>query len=403
MDYAILLKKVEGHTTNCFEENDDPQLTYHNLGHTRSVVKAITKIANHYEVDERSKFILTTAAWFHDVGYLFDKKTHEVKSAELAGQFLKMEGVDDDDILEIKKCIMATIMPQVPLTLFEKMICDADLFYLGTDKYKKISKQFLKERETFFPTNPTDSQWLAESIRFLEVHKYHTSYCRLLLDKKKAGHIELLQKKQQALSGNILIKGDKEENEDGINEKKSGKNKKDKRPTRGIETMFRISASNSVRVSVMADNKAHIMISVNSIIISVVLALVIRNMEEYIHFLIPTILLVTVNIATIIYAVLATRPKISDGRFTEKEVDEKSVNLLFFGSFYKMNYPEYHVAVNKMMKDSAFLYGNLTKDVFWQGKVLGRKYQLLRIAYNIFMYGIILSVLSFFVAAFFHG
>lgn len=184
-----------------------------------------------------------------------------------------------------------------------------------------------------------------------------------------------------------------------VAEKKKKKDKKDKKPARGIETMFRISAANSVRVSEMADNKAHIMISVNSIVISVVLAFLIKNINEYMHLLIPTIMLVVVNIGTITFAVLATRPKLAKGVFTQKQVDEKSVNLLYFGSFYNMNYSDYRDAVNKMMNDAEFLYGSLTKDIYWQGKVLGRKYRLLRISYNIFMYGMIASVLAFVIAS----
>jgi hypothetical protein len=191
-----------------------------------------------------------------------------------------------------------------------------------------------------------------------------------------------------------------EPNNENVVEKKKKKKKKAKKPERGIETMFRISEANSVRVSVMADNKAHIMISVNSIVISVVLALLIRNVDELKHLLIPKIILVVVNIITIIFAILAIMPKSSKGVFTQKQVDDKSVNLLYFGNFYKMNYPEYKEAVKKMMSDSEFLYGSLTQDLFWQGKVLGRKYRLLKLSYSIFMYGMVASVIAFVIASF---
>ncbi|MBC7511222.1 MAG: hypothetical protein H7320_21130 [Ferruginibacter sp.] len=66
-----------------------------------------------------------------------------------------------------------------------------------------------------------------------------------------------------------------------------------------------------------------------------------------------------------------------------------------------MNFKEYDEGIKKMMADSEFLYGSLTKDIFWQGKVLGRKYRLLRISYSIFMYGLIASVLAYSAAAVF--
>ena len=122
-------------------------------------------------------------------------------------------------------------------------------------------------------------------------------------------------------------------------------------------------------------------------------------MEENPHLLVPTIILLAVNVTTIIYAVLATRPHIGNGEFTQEQVQKKSVNLLYFGSFYKMNFKEYNEGIKAMMSDSEFLYGSLTKDIFWQGKVLGRKYRLLRTSYTIFMYGLIVAVLAYAITA----
>ena len=109
-------------------------------------------------------------------------------------------------------------------------------------------------------------------------------------------------------------------------------------------------------------------------------------------------ILLAVNVTTIIYSVLATRPKIANGVFTKEQLENKSVNLLYFGSFYNMNFQEYDDGIKAMMGDSEFLYGSLTKDIFWQGKVLGRKYRLLRTSYTIFLFGIIASVIAFTVA-----
>ena len=80
---------------------------------------------------------------------------------------------------------------------------------------------------------------------------------------------------------------------------------------------------------------------------------------------------------------------------------EKKTNLLFFGNFHKATYEEYDDAMRKMMKDTDYLYGSLIKDIYALGTVLGRKYKLVRLAYNIFMIGLIVSVLAFAVAVFF--
>jgi hypothetical protein len=177
--------------------------------------------------------------------------------------------------------------------------------------------------------------------------------------------------------------------------------KKKKHHLRAVQTMFKTASSNHLKLSVMADNKAFIMISVNSIIISVAIGLVIGKFVQNPKLIIPTVLLLLVNIVTIIYAVLATRPRMQKGTFTKKQVDEKKVNLLFYGSFYKMDYEDFDYGIQQLMDDNEFLYGTLKKDIYWQGRVIGYKFRLLRISYDVFMYGTAGSVLAYLIAALF--
>jgi hypothetical protein len=149
----------------------------------------------------------------------------------------------------------------------------------------------------------------------------------------------------------------------------------------------------------MADNKANIMITTNSIILSILLSVMIRKLEDNQHLLVPTLLLLSVCVTTMVSCILATRPAIPDGRFSREDIEQKKVNLLFFGNFYRMSYHEYSDGMVAMMNDRAFLYDSLTRDLYSQGVVLGRKYRLLRIGYNVFMFGIIVSVLAFVGAA----
>jgi hypothetical protein len=177
--------------------------------------------------------------------------------------------------------------------------------------------------------------------------------------------------------------------------------KKNKHHLRAVQTMFKTSSSNHQRLSVMADNKAFIMITVNSIIISVGIGLVIGKFMQNPKLVLPTMLLLIVNVATIIYAVLATRPHVPKGTFTREQVEKKTVNLLFFGSFYKMELKEFDYGMRQMMNDNEFLYGSLIKDIYWQGRVLGNKFRLLRVSYDIFMYGTAISVVAFLIATLF--
>ena len=100
----------------------------------------------------------------------------------------------------------------------------------------------------------------------------------------------------------------------------------------------------------------------------------------------------------VIFSVLATRPKIPDGLFRKEQVDKKTVNLLFFGNFYRMPFDDYYDGMQKVMADREFLYGSLIRDIHSQGVVLGRKYKLLRISYTIFMFTLVISILAFAIA-----
>jgi hypothetical protein len=177
------------------------------------------------------------------------------------------------------------------------------------------------------------------------------------------------------------------------------KKKKSDRPDKGIETMFRITSGNNQRLSDMADNKAHIMISTNSIILSVILSILLRKLEDNPHLIIPTLILLIICVVTMVFSILATRPSVPEGTFSAEDIRQKKVNLLFFGNFYRMDLPDYVSGMEQMMEDRDFLYGSLIRDVYSQGVVLGRKYRLLRVAYNVFMFGIIGSVLAFVIAA----
>jgi hypothetical protein len=99
-----------------------------------------------------------------------------------------------------------------------------------------------------------------------------------------------------------------------------------------------------------------------------------------------------------VFSILASRPNVSSGKFTREDIKNKRTNLLFFGNFHAMNVEDYQWGMKEMMKDADYLYSSLIKDIYYLGKVLGRKYRFLRIAYSIFMYGFALAILSFIIA-----
>ena len=188
-----------------------------------------------------------------------------------------------------------------------------------------------------------------------------------------------------------------------LNHKKeelSFKKNKVELPERGIETMFRVALRNHITLSDIADTKANILLSVNAIIISLVLSNLVSKLDnpsnDYLIW--PTVIFTGFTVVSIILSILATRPNVTQGKFSKQDVAAKKVNLLFFGNFHKMELNEFEWAMGEMMQDRDYLYGSLTKDLYFLGLVLNRKYKLLRLTYSVFMVGIVVSVLSFAVA-----
>ncbi|MEJ2905529.1 Pycsar system effector family protein [Pedobacter panaciterrae] len=398
MQYRELLDLLRAHVASLFQSHEDERFIYHNLHHTEQVVENVVRIANHYQLSDQDFFIVVAASWFHDMGYFFDCTQHEIKGADLANDFLSDKDVSPEVIDQVKGCIMATKMPQNPEGLLQQIVCDADLFHLGSDRFKERNRLMRKEAEAFVKHKIDKTNWRIKTIALFKAHHYHTEFCQQLLNAKKAENLAELENKL-IKEQNVDITGVSKIEDSKEKETKGDKKNKSDKPGRGIETMFRITSTNHQRLSDMADNKAHIMISTNSIILSVILSVLLRKLEDNPHLIIPTLLLLIICVVTMVFSILATRPSIPTGVFTPDDIKEKRVNLLFFGNFYRMSLPDYESGMIKMMDDRDFLYGSLIKDVYAQGVVLGRKYRLLRIAYNVFMFGIVAAVLAFIIAS----
>ncbi|QXU44059.1 Pycsar system effector family protein [Pedobacter sp. D749] len=397
MNYKQLQEDVEKHVGDYFHTHSDPRLVYHNLEHTEKVVNAAQQIANHYQLNEQDFFTVTVAAWFHDTGYFEDALNHEAKGAVLADDFLAKHKVNQEIRDQVKSAILATKIPQKPKSEIDKILCDADLFHLGLADFRAKGKLMHKENELIYKKEISKSDWRKKDIQFMESHHYHTDYANLLLSDQKQKNIEKLKSK---LTAQEVINTELEEPKSFAPVIVKDKKKKDKddRPDKGIETMFRITSANNQRLSDMADNKAHILITVNSIMLSLIVSLLLRRLEDHGNLIIPTFILLLVSLTCVVVSILSTRPSIPKGEFTQEDMDKKKVNLLFFGNFYKMSLPSYTDGMIKVMNDKDFLYGTLITDVYSQGVVLGRKYKLIRLAYNIFMFGLIAAVFAFVIA-----
>jgi Family of unknown function (DUF5706) len=189
----------------------------------------------------------------------------------------------------------------------------------------------------------------------------------------------------------------KAESENGIVSDLKEKKKSKKKEGRTVETMFRTTITNHLKLSAMADQKAGLLVSVNAIIISIVASLMVREIAVNPSLIGPTCVLLVVCLLTITYALLATRPSVKPQADTSDLANIDQMDLLFFADYTVLSLEQYQTALKEMMKKEEKLQDSLIKNIYAQGQVMNRKYKLLKTAYTIFMIGFPLAVLSYIV------
>ncbi|MEM6802858.1 MAG: Pycsar system effector family protein [Bacteroidota bacterium] len=399
-----LLKKAESFVVEMLGENLSESLSYHNLEHTQKVVQMVEEIGQNSEVSATDMYVLKMAAWFHDVGYLHSYKGHEKDSIRIAQEFLNSKNADAELISQVSRLIEVTELDIPPETLNEKIIKDADMFHLGSPKGLLYTEEMRREFEYFRNVVYTDESWDKLNYKFYRDHDYFTQYANEKFGQYKSENTLLLKKKVKKAKNKIQKEKEKKNrvsraaleiqltNAQEKLQKTKLKLKKTEqlRPDRGIETMYRTTYRTHISLSSIADNKANILLTVSTLLMGVIFTDIIQqnDFEQDAFLFYPIVSILIVCMATIVFAILATRPKVNSGVFTREDILQKKTNLLFFGNYHGMPLDDYMWGVGEMMKDAEYLYGSMSKDLFFLGKVLAKKFQYLRIAYNIFMYGI---------------
>lgn len=398
-DAGELVQAAVKHVSELLKMHLPDGMYFHDLAHTLETTETAREIGRQCGLSPEELELLTLAALFHDTGYTQLYKDHELVSARMAREFFQKAGLSAQSLDTIEGCILATRMPQQPMTLLEEIICDSDMMNVASEHHFEKSEQLRREWSARQIHDFSDEGWCIMEVDFLTNHKFRSAWAQTNWEAPRQKNLERAKQELEAVKQR---KSEKKAAKDLAKElKKSNKSKasgKVDRPDRGIETMFRTAARNHINLSSIADNKANIMLSINALIISVVISGLAPKMDTNPSLVIPTTVILAVCILTIVFATLSTRPKITRGRFDREDINSKRANLIFFGNFYNMKLEDFEWGMGEMMKDRDFLYGSLTRDLYYLGVVLARKYYFLRLTYTIFMWGLIVAVLAFAIA-----
>ncbi len=170
------------------EDGLSPNLHYHGLHHTRDVMEAALRIASSEGLPEDQIRLLRIAVLYHDSGFVVNSKDHESHGCEIAKRNLPAYGYSPKEIETICGMIMATRIPQSPHNLLEKIICDADLDYLGRDDFNRISRSLYEEIK-LSGQNLGERDWNLLQKKFLENHHYFTEFGKKNREPLKQQHL----------------------------------------------------------------------------------------------------------------------------------------------------------------------------------------------------------------------
>ncbi len=179
-------EKVSSYIQEVLKTQLSPLLQYHSYDHTMLVLKSAVEIASIELIHNKEDLIiLKTAVLFHDCGFLktYEKNTEE-EACIVARKNLLNFNYSTNQIEIICNLIMKTKVPQSPSTLLEKILCDADMYYLGDDDYENISDGLFLELNSY-GKNIGVKDWLEIQINFIASHHYWTNSCILNLEAKK--------------------------------------------------------------------------------------------------------------------------------------------------------------------------------------------------------------------------
>jgi len=124
---------------------------YHSVDHILRVLEKATLIASYQKVSKKDTKLIQIAALFHDAGFIKSHQNHEEISCEIAQEYLANYAMKAEEINKIAGMIMATKIPQTPHNYLDEILAYADLEYLGTNDFERISGYLFLELKHLNP------------------------------------------------------------------------------------------------------------------------------------------------------------------------------------------------------------------------------------------------------------
>lgn len=380
---------------NLFNQKNDTRLVYHNYAFSEKLVEAAGDIAENNGFSQQTIALSRIAAWLFGTGFLYDYQKPRLKSLEIGERFMQINEVPPAAQSEIFEAIKVAFERRFSNSKVAQVLNDAVLSISYGDDFFENNPLLRLEKELMTGQQFSKADWTQFQLQELLKVQYLTPRGKVDFEPTLAKNILAQKTLVEKSSGDVVIV-----NSDAPLRKFQSLEKK--LPSSATQTFFRTNYRNHINLSSIADGKANIMISVNAILISVIISVVsYRNLTEtQPEILMPAIIFLVTGMTSLVFAVLSARPKVTNVNKDHLNTDVSKQNLVFFGNFVHLDLEKYEEAMDAMFRDSELIYGNMTRDLYFLGQVLNKKYRFLTISYNVFMVGFVATVLTFLVALF---
>ncbi len=359
-----------------FQEKLPEFRLYHNYQQTAEIVSICEDIAKSEDISDQTSEAIMLAAWFQFSGYVQNEKDPRIASTKIAQDFLTKHAYSENCTQLVIRLIKENRDDVEPEELPLKILQDATLSHYGRKRFFRLQEMLRIEQELEESEQIIDIDWEERNLKNLVNHRFHTSYARAQYNDRKFKNIQRQQ--------------------ENLREMKEGK-----KYGRGIETLYRSNYRNHINLSAIADGKANMMISLNTIILSVIITLsgagftLSQNyLEEHLQFVTPIVILLIGATLSVVFAILSARPTVTTQESEELNIDTRENSFLYFGNFLRLGKSSFKKYISSLKGNQNLLYDSMTMDIYNLGAVLDKKYKLLHYSYNSFMIGLIASVSS---------
>lgn len=387
-----LITEAKEHVKELYETPQGDKLIFRNWHFKNRMLAHAEELFEGSNLEDAKQEQLYLVVLFKDI-HLLKNESDIYSSIQQLKLFLKSRSYPEKDFETLEKLMLFTASESKPNTPLEEFLNDIQYSFLHDKDYQMLNELWREELQNMSGEEISLAEWRKNQlVLFRSKHQYYTDYAISKWSKKKKKNLKKLVK-------------EKKKNKRIVYKEKVKAKFKDKVVDRGVQTLYRVTLRNHIKLSDIADTKANILLSVNAIIISLALANLIPKLDNpsNTYLIYPTFIFIIFCIVSMTMSIMATRPNVTSGEFTKEDVQKKKVNLLFFGNFHKMKLDRYEWAMTELLKDRDYIYKSLTKDLYYLGIVLERKYRLLRWTYTVFMIGMIASVIIFSISLKFFG